>query len=149
MLLPRYRRGRGDNRYWTVGVVLVCAAVHDRHDRLAQPESVDGFDQPALGVGPASEEDVGAAVEEHEHRDVGKAPGALLQAQVETGRHASHSPDLEVDDGDVGGVLGDRWEHLRTGGYLTHGVVHARQGGGDLLDHPAGVAGYEDLGHFG
>ena len=73
-------------------------------DGPAEPERVERLDQPALGARAPGQEDVGPAVEEHQHRDVVESAVGLLEPQLEADRHAAHVAHLQVHDDQVGPV---------------------------------------------
>jgi hypothetical protein len=130
-----------------VGGVLVGAAGEERGDGSAQPQRVDGLDDPAFGVGAAGEEDVGPAVEQLEHRDVGGAAGAGLEVEVERGGHAAHAADLGVEDDQVRLLGQDRRQHVGAVVQLPDGDAGVGEGGDDLFTDLGRIADHEHVGH--
>ena len=118
----------------------------DLVDGVAQRQGIDRLDQPGIGLGLPGQPLVGRSVEEHHDTLVGDAPGTLLEAEVEAGRHSTHVADLEVEHDQRRIVLGDGGEH-RGAGMDPDEVVGAAEGGFDLVVDPVGVGGEEHGGH--
>src|SRR3546814_1215820 len=72
-----------------------------------------------LGRGSPGEEDVGGAIEQHQDRHVGQAPGASLLTQVDARGDAAHVADLQVEDHQVGSAGSDRRSDLGAGAHRS------------------------------
>ncbi len=93
------------------------------------------------------EEDVGLAVEQHEHRHVRQATAALLQPQLHGDGHAAHRADLQVEDGEVGLGPSDRRHHLLARPADRDRGVRALERGPDLVEDPVGIGGDQVVRH--
>ena len=132
-----------------VGVRLPSGAQagEDLVDGAAQRQGIDRLDQPGVGLGLPGQPLVGHPVEEHHDPLIGDALGPLLEAQVETGGHATHVADLEVEHDQRRIVLGDCGEHCGAG-MDPDQVVIAPDGGLDLVVDPVDI-GSEEHGWHG
>ena len=134
-----HQHGHGRERVVGEGPV-----VEQRVDGTPEAQRVERLDQPALGARPAGQEDVGPAVEQHEHRDVVRRVVGLLQPQLQADGHAAHVAHLHVDDDQVGRFLGDERHHLGARGHGSHLDVGPADDGLDLPAERRCVAGDQD-----
>ncbi len=75
--------GAHQHRHGRERVVGVGAVVEEGGHGPAEPQRVERLDQPALGARAPGQEDVGPAVEQHQHRDVVERVVGLLEAQLQ------------------------------------------------------------------
>ena len=111
---PRLASGCGTQRRPLLGVDAVEGALAGQHGvgRAAEPERVERLHQPPVGTGPTGQVDVGVAVEEHQDRDAVEPICALFVAEVHRHGHASHAPDLEIADHQIGEALPRGGQHV-------------------------------------
>ena len=106
---------------------------------------VERLHEPALGARAPGQEDVGPPVEQHQDRDVGQVAVGLLEPQLEADGHAAHVAHLQVDDDEIGLVLGHRGGARRgRSSTSTTSVSGSPTTADDLGPHRRGVAGHQD-----
>ena len=136
--------GTGD-----IGIVGVGPVVEEGVDGPPQAEGIERLDQPALGAGAPGQEDVGPAVQQHQHGDVVQGVVGLLQAELEADGHAAHVAHLHVDDDQIGRFLGDEGHDLGSRGHGMDRHVGATDDGLDLTAEGRRIAGDQNGLHGG
>ena len=116
--------------------------IEDGASRSAENQSVDRLHCPGVGLGPAGQEVVGVAVQEHDDPLRADASGTFLQPEVQAGGHATHVPDLQVEDDQYRFVGGHGFQNLGPSVNPHHRVVSA-QGSLHLVVDVVGIGGHQ------
>ena len=82
----------------------------------------------------SGQEDVGPAVQQHQHGNVVQGVVGLLQPQLEADGHAAHVAHLHVDDDQIGSFVSHEGHDLGSRGHGMNGHVGAAD---DRLDLPS------------
>jgi hypothetical protein len=105
----------------------------------------EGFDDPCVGAGSLGEESINLSIEKD--HEAGKVFAFHRRLDLPDHGHATHVPDLEIDDDHVRGGVGDFGPGLN--GVVEHIDLPVTPGerGEDVVDHPFGVCDHEGQGH--
>jgi hypothetical protein len=139
-------RRRQVNR-WHQRRVVIGLPIDQRLHGLADPDRVQGFDQPASNPRPLGQEDVGPPVEEEQDRHRCKTSGADLEGNVHGDRVPAHSANLKVTDHEVGRRVLQHWHDdvPRTGPSQGHARFFDSRP--HLRVDPRGVGDHQQVGH--
>ena len=145
----RPRRGRVSHRELgrLVRLVGVRAAVEQRRNRSLEADRIERLDEETFGTALLREEDVGASVEQDQHRDRRQAATGLLELQVVADRDAAHVLHLAVSDHEIGRVVVGKTAHPGTGEHFEDLVLTVVDDAAQFVEHDASVAHEEDLCH--
>ena len=103
------------------------------------------FDDPCVGAGSLGQESVDLSIEED--HEPGKVFAFHRCLDLPDNGHATHVPDLQIDDDHVRDDLGDLGPGLN--GVIEHVDLPVTPGerGEDVVDHPFGVCNHKGQGH--
>ena len=113
--------------------------------RPTKSQRVHRLDHPGISLGPTGQEDVGLPIQQHDHPLRWDPLSPFLEAEIQTGGHPPHVPDLEVQDHQIRPVFTDGGQDLSPGVHPDHCVV-ATQGRIHLVVDVVGISGQQHSG---
>ena len=110
-----------------------------------QGECIERLDQPGIGGGTLGEVDIGLTVEQHQNSHVGGLACAVIEAQRHRRRHATHRPNLQVENHEIRCALGNDRRDIAS--LVAHGerCVGSAECRDDVVDYVFGIGGDEDV----
>jgi hypothetical protein len=152
-LLPvatkRIRRGRHENWVGQIRAVLVGPTGEEGFHRSAEPDGIQGLEQPAVGVATTGQEDVGPAVKEDQNGGWLGPTRPRFEAEVVADGEGAHAADLLVEDHQIRVDLEESAADLGSGRHSMNAKVRPSQDRPDLVPDPRSVAGDQNVRHEG